>query len=240
MEASTGIAAYNDASASPWIKCLDEIRQDDAVGIEALMSDIFRNLLTSTSESAAAEAAQQVDTCYQDDYLPSDPFMKFLDDKARKAKIWNEECHVYEKDPILPSVLDDNWNGSFPSHPYDPEDPSSRKSLEEWVNFSTFLARCIKSGLLDKFDGWGRYPAVEIRKALEENPGQGPRRDCLVMVAAQYLLVAGNKIHHQFVDQYAIGSQERQRGLEAWGVMVREVAGTCGRTGAQARSGTRG
>ncbi|KAK6852098.1 hypothetical protein PG995_012223 [Apiospora arundinis] len=137
---------------------------------------------------------------------------------ARKAKIWNEECHVYEKDPILPSVLDDNWNGSFPSHPYDPEDPSSRKSLEEWVNFSTFLARCIKSGLLDRFDGWGRYPAVEIRKALEENPGQGPRRDCLVMVAAQYFQVAGNKIHHQFVAQYAIGSQERQRGLEAWGL----------------------
>lgn len=71
---------------------------------------------------------------------------------------------------------------------------SFRTVCDEWVNFSSFLARCIEAGLLDHLDNRCRYPSIDIPHGLEKDLPRGPMRDCKVMTAAQYFLLAGRTL----------------------------------------------
>lgn len=74
----------SEAAATPWIQCLDEILQENPDSSEARISKILRQMLSSSLQDdfTPAEAARQIDDYYQNNYLPSDPLMKFQDDKG--------------------------------------------------------------------------------------------------------------------------------------------------------------
>lgn len=62
------------------------------------------------------------------------------------------------------------------------------------MNFSCYLARCIQAGLIDSYQNRCKHPSIDIPQGLEQNLPPRPKRDCKVMVAAQYILLAGGKI----------------------------------------------
>ncbi|EFQ35691.1 hypothetical protein CGRA01v4_06066 [Colletotrichum graminicola] len=135
---------------------------------------------------------------------------------TREVTIWNEKCLVYAKEPVFGSVMEDNWSGSYPSDMSSPDDPDVAESYKEWINLSAFLARCIQSGRNDCFENWSKYPRVDIPKGLEENHDEGPRGDCLQLVAVEYLLLAGEKLHDNMIGRHPDGSEKRQLGLRKW------------------------
>ncbi|WYZ36950.1 hypothetical protein EsH8_II_000456 [Colletotrichum jinshuiense] len=270
MTNTTDHTAESIAPVAPWIQHLDEElsqSQPDVLGNGLCL--ILRRLVLSTNDSAATDAAQQVDEYYCDHYLPSDPLLKLEDDKgmeaflntlyglvfelaclvpynhdlqqllvnfvielvklpAKKVKIWNEECLVYTKEPIFGSVMEENWNARYPSDSIASDDPAAAESYKEWLNLSAFLARCIQSGRNDSFENWSKYPGVDIPKGLEENHDQGPRRKYLLLAALQYLLLAGEKLHSEFISRHPDGSEKRRWGLgkwQLWAGKLQEIAG---------------
>ncbi|KAK7962547.1 uncharacterized protein PG986_003372 [Apiospora aurea] len=83
----------------------------------------------------------------------------------------------------------------------DPSSPTSRQQWEAWVNFSLFKARCVEAGILDQPTNPYGLPADQIVEGLETNPLPGPQaaRDAKVLIAAQYLAVAGDKFYERLV-----------------------------------------
>ncbi|KAI9765889.1 MAG: hypothetical protein M1840_007030 [Geoglossum simile] len=71
----------NDGTQS-WIEYLDgEIAATEADSVTHCLAQIIRDTLLSTDESRAAGAAGRIDTHYQE-YLSSDPLLKFANDKG--------------------------------------------------------------------------------------------------------------------------------------------------------------
>ncbi|KAK8022594.1 hypothetical protein PG993_013361 [Apiospora rasikravindrae] len=257
---TTHLDAKNGTSGSPWTQCLDEILEMDPDGIETGLSEVLRRLLASQSDAAPAEAAQQIDDLYSNDYLPSDPLMRFQDDKGmggflsclyemvfdlaraipyendlqgrlvqflvelaklptKEVKIWGEDCLAYARALVYSVIQDDNWNGSYQhtaSAASDPETPATLQRYSEWVNFSTFVARVIRAGHDDRYTNWDKYPSFDIAKGLESDSDQGPRRDCLILVATQYLQIVGEKLHRKYVEECAVDSERGQKALGLW------------------------
>lgn len=71
---------------------------------------------------------------------------------------------------------------------------SFEELCDQWVNLSSFLARCLEAGVDDRFDNRWKYPIIDIPNGLERDLPPGPERDCKVMVAAQYILLAGRTL----------------------------------------------
>ncbi len=84
------------------------------------------------------------------------------------------------------------------------------------MNFSAFLARCIESGLDDHYENRCKYPGYDIPEGLEKYLQPGYKKDCRVMVAAQYILLAGRAIFEAFVKKPTKGSNSEKWGLEKW------------------------
>lgn len=61
----------------------------------------------------------------------------------------------------------------------------------EWVNFSSFIARTTEAGLNGDYYN---YMLIDISHGLDDDLPQGLKRDCQVMVAAQYILLAGGTL----------------------------------------------
>lgn len=87
---------------------------------------------------------------------------------------------------------------------------------DEWVNFSSFLARCLDSGLLDRYPNRTKYPSFDIPKGLETDLLPGPKRDCKILVSAQYITLAGTAIYADDVVALEGGSEAKKRGWEMW------------------------
>jgi hypothetical protein len=70
------------------------------------------------------------------------------------------------------------------------------KRCEEWMNLTSFIARCIKARVIDddKILDVDEYPSRDIPEGLETEFYPGITRDSKVMVAAQYILIAGDFI----------------------------------------------
>ncbi|KAK1996129.1 hypothetical protein LX36DRAFT_671966 [Colletotrichum falcatum] len=100
--------------------------------------------------------------------------------------------------------MEENWSGSYPSDMSSSNDPAVAQSYKKWP------------GRNDCFENWPKYPRVDISKGLEENHDEGPRSDCLQLVAAEYLLLAGEKLHGNMIGRHPDGSEKRQRGLGHW------------------------
>jgi Protein of unknown function (DUF3632) len=100
-------------------------------------------------------------------------------------------------------------------HYYDPSS-SILRQCNEWVNFSSFLARCIASGINDSYKDGYELLKININEALEKDHPPGIYRDCWIMVAAQYILLAGEAIYKQMISSAVKGSDSERRGLDKW------------------------
>lgn len=83
------------------------------------------------------------------------------------------------------------------------------------MNYSSYLARCIKSGVNTHLDRC-KYPDVDIEEGLEKDHPSQVIRNCKVMVAARYIILAGCIIHEDFVTTPAADSEDGRRGIEKW------------------------
>lgn len=88
-----------------------------------------------------------------------------------------------------------------------------QKKCDEWVNFSAFLARCTGAGFYDQYSGVFLYPSVDISLALEKKLPTGSLRACRLMVAAQWILHSGRRIHDSMVEE-----NKKDWDLERWSV----------------------
>lgn len=84
-----------------------------------------------------------------------------------------------------------------------------KKECDEWINFTTLLARCIEAGVIAEYEFRWELCCMDINKALERDLPHGIRRDCLLMGAAQYVLLAGRTLS---VDCYKDPFEE----MEGW------------------------
>ena len=73
-------------------------------------------------------------------------------------------------------------------------DLSLRELCDQWTNLSSFFARGIEAGLIFRMN----FPIVACRDALEEVL-TGPRRDCMIRVAAQYIQLSGRSLAKLFL-----------------------------------------
>ena len=67
----------------PWLAYLEgEIASCGEDSYNAEFATIMRSLLLSLENSAPADTARRIDTYYWEEYLPSDPLLRFQDDKG--------------------------------------------------------------------------------------------------------------------------------------------------------------
>lgn len=92
------------------------------------------------------------------------------------------------------------------------------------MNFSSYLARCLQAGLDDNYPNGFKYASVDIRQGLDEELQPRPRRDSEVTVAAQYILLAGEKIAGECLIKpvKGFGLDEWNRWAERLGEISRE------------------
>jgi hypothetical protein len=76
-----------------------------------------------------------------------------------------------------------------------------QKNCIEWINLSTFLARCTGAAIFDKYEDRYKYASVDIRLGLEEELPAGELGDCRLIVALQWILQAGRGIHDDMMKQ---------------------------------------
>ena len=77
-------------------------------------------------------------------------------------------------------------------------DMSFEEVCDTWVNFSSFLARVTEAGLIGDCYNYARF---DISQGLDEDLPQGLMRDSKVMVAAQYILLAGKTLAKECFDK---------------------------------------
>ena len=83
METTGNLYKGRNDGTQRWMEYLDgEMATTEADPVTHCLAQIIRDTLLSTDESRAAGAAHRIDAYYQDEYLPSDPFLKFSDDKG--------------------------------------------------------------------------------------------------------------------------------------------------------------
>ncbi|KAF2493455.1 hypothetical protein BU16DRAFT_619781 [Lophium mytilinum] len=127
----------------------------------------------------------------------------------KEVKIWEEDCVVWTREPVSAVLIEDNWNGNYPSDTKERNGGDGQHSFlevcSEWVNFSSFLARYIKAGLRQGSQECWKYPEVDISKALEHDLPRGPKRDSQIMVAAQYVLLGGKELADHFIESESVG-----------------------------------
>ena len=85
---------------------------------------------------------------------------------------------------------------------------SLQEICDQWVNFSSFLARTIAAGFQDRIFR-AKYPTVAFKDALDVTTG--PRRDCVIRVAAQHVLLCG---HH--LAKYRLNNPKDKEGPRLW------------------------
>lgn len=99
------------------------------------------------------------------------------------------------------------------------------------MNTSAFFARLIAHGIDQKYEPRCKYPRFDVCEDLEEDIPNKTVRGCKVMVAAQYILIAGSGIYEEYIAKQVRGSEKEQRGLDQWRLWAdkfKEVAETGG------------
>lgn len=115
-------------------------------------------------------------------------------------------------------------NGSFFAvsddieHQEEQGDPGAREKCDQWVNLSSFFARCIQASILHCLSNRWYYPSIDIPAGLEKEDVIGVKRTCRIMVAAQYLLLATRPIHEDLSKVITEGW-----GLEKWQLWAKRL-----------------
>ena len=95
------------------------------------------------------------------------------------------------------------------------------------MNYSSFLARCIEAGVDDSYENRCKYPSIDIPQGLEQDLPPGPKRDCKVIVAAQYILLAGRTLADDCFKKpgRCLGPDQWRRWAELLGEILRQEGG---------------
>lgn len=87
-------------SDQPWVVFLDGEIADPTSDQE--LAQVLKRAFLSDEESAPAQAAQQIDALYEKEFLPSDPLMRFQDDKGMAGFLNNLYWFVTELALVIP------------------------------------------------------------------------------------------------------------------------------------------
>ncbi|KAH8589746.1 hypothetical protein B0O99DRAFT_676542 [Bisporella sp. PMI_857] len=205
----------------PWLLFLEEEINASEGPVARDIGAILRSFLLSPSESTAMDTARLVNASYWEKLLLSDPLIRFQDDKGMGGflnclweLVFDIARRVSYNDPtqdyFIQFILE--LRKPLPKH------------FKIWeVNFSAFVACCTASGLNNQYSDPCLYPSRDIPIGLEEEMPQGLNRDCKIMVATQYILLAGTAIYEEFIGKSAEGSSLRKWGLKKWPIWTRRL-----------------
>ncbi|KAK1546872.1 hypothetical protein CPAR01_00839 [Colletotrichum paranaense] len=117
---------------------------------------------------------------------------------------YGEEHHAYHNDPVFTSMCNENWSAKFASDRPEPTEPEAKKDFiltcDEWVNFSSFLARYHGSKAYQPRPGALKYPSVDIELALEKPLPPGKLGECRLLVASNWFIHAGKLIYENMAE----------------------------------------
>jgi hypothetical protein len=91
------------------------------------------------------------------------------------------------------------------------------------VNYSAFIARCIQARIDDHLYHISKYPGINIPDGLDYYIGPGVKRDSRVMIAAQYILLAGPVIDEEFIQKREVYSKGVVQ-WQSWAKTFKELA----------------
>ncbi|KAF7929553.1 hypothetical protein EAE99_004457 [Botrytis elliptica] len=191
------------------------------------MSNIFIDFLLSDNDDTAAKTAKQIDDSTRDslhfvfqtiyDLAALIPYEDRKQDmllqlivellKLPRKTFKGVDGKIVEESPMYHDinieVKHDMWN----ARKVDELDLGVKtqdeytQSCIEWINLSAFYARCIAASVDDHDKNALKFPDVEICEALDPNhdPIPGIDTDFRVVIATQYIIVAGEKIREDNV-----------------------------------------
>ncbi|KAK1659853.1 hypothetical protein BDP55DRAFT_327903 [Colletotrichum godetiae] len=145
-----------------------------------------------------------------------DCLVKLLTDLQNLPKVtyraYGKEHIAYHNDQVFVSGCEENWNAKFASDRAEPTEPQAKKDFiltcDEWVNFSSFLARYHGSKAYQRWDSHMKYPSIDIELALEKPLPSGKLGECRLLVASNWLIHAGKIIYEDM----------KKSGTERWGL----------------------
>lgn len=70
----------------------------------------------------------------------------------------------------------------------------TQEDCDEWLSFATFFARCVEADIVFEYEYRWENCCMDIEEALEKDAPHGAKRDCFLMTAAQYILLAGRTL----------------------------------------------
>lgn len=94
-----------------------------------------------------------------------------------------------------------------------------KDDCDKWVNFSAFLARCTEAGLFDTFEYKFKYADFDIELGLEQDLPPGDLGNCRLVVALQWISVAGEVIFASMIER-----NENMWNSERWRLWARKIA----------------
>lgn len=102
-------------------------------------------------------------------------------------------------------------------HEKTPGTPSEvQGSCDQYINWSSFIARCTSAGFLADKEGYEyKYSTEDISRGIEDEIPRGDIRNARILAAANYILLAGPSIrNHCYSDPS--DSDDGKRGRDMW------------------------
>ncbi|KAK2753931.1 hypothetical protein FQN54_007290 [Arachnomyces sp. PD_36] len=116
------------------------------------------------------------------------------------VKAWNGDRLLTPDNDTFALQLHNTWSALWDDDSSAYSGPQDWKQhCDEWLNFSSFLARCIQVRIDDHVLVISKYPRMNIEDGLGTYIDDSIRRSCWVMVAAQYVLLAGPVLREEFI-----------------------------------------
>jgi hypothetical protein len=101
---------------------------------------------------------------------------------------------------------------------------SFQRVCDEWVNFTSFLARWVGAGLDDRLEYRSTYPCYDLSVALDKDLSHGVRRECLLLVAAHYILLSGRVLAEDCLDLKKASNKVGQDKWTRWAENLEQVS----------------
>ncbi|KAF7933901.1 uncharacterized protein EAE98_003610 [Botrytis deweyae] len=144
-----------------------------------------------------------------------------------RRKFETETGEIAEERPIYYEEFVNIFNESWNARHVDELDLDNKTQDEytqaciEWVNISAFFARCYSAGLEKDSASACNFPENDIPEGLESKDSYVPGidTDFRVMVATQYIVIAGDKIKEvsaKFWEEHSDAWEKKLKELENW------------------------
>ncbi|PGH10123.1 hypothetical protein AJ80_07573 [Polytolypa hystricis UAMH7299] len=173
---------------------------------------MLKSLLLSNDKSKVKDIAEDIDAYYSNVYLPSDPLIRFQDDKgisdflagmygvvlqlgrfisykdARQDTLVELIQELYKIPPKTFRI----WNA--PCLVYKEESILATNNVKEdkslwterctkWVNYSAFIARTMDAGIFERCEDFTKYPSWDLPEGIGTMFSTETERNCKAMVS---------------------------------------------------------